>query len=178
MSSKGKGKAVTPRRSRRLSGTPTSTPTTASTTASTPVSKKACKSGSMLVVVVDEHGKTKEYFCEHRLLYGLEGKQRPLAKFLTSAMMEELENVLDDVWGTRYKKIWDKKYYKYTSEPEAGDIDSDDEDFRIEPFKDGRYFANALFLDFVKNFGREAKTGDKAASTAYIIDRPSNAHNT
>ena len=172
MSSKGKRKAVTPRRSRRLSGTPTSTPTTASTTASTP------GSGSMLVVVVDERGKTKEYFCEHSLLYGLEGKQRPLAKFLTSAMIEELENVLDDEWGTKYKQIWDKKYYKYTSEPEAGDIDSDDEDFRLEPFEDGRYFANALFLDFVKNFGRQAKTGDKAASTAYIIDRPSNAHNT
>lgn len=126
----------------------------------------------MLVVVGNKFGITREYFCEHAFLVGLEGRQRPLAKFLTGEMVTELQQLVPATRATYEKYIEDSNNYEYTAEPEGGDIDSDDEEFRIDPFADGRYFTNALFFDFIEKFGRKAKTGDKASSSAYIIKPP------
>lgn len=127
----------------------------------------------MLVVVVDRYGMTREYFCEHAFFVGLEGRQRPLAKFLTKEMVTELQRLVPATRLATYEKyIEDSNNYEYTAEPEGGDIDSDDEEFRVDPFEDGRYFTNALFFDFINKFGRKAETGDKACSSACIIKPP------
>ena len=164
---KGKGKAVTTptRRSPRLSGTfPTSTSTPNPPTKDpTPTTK----SGAMLVYVINAVGNNvhvQEFYVDHPLLSGFEGKQRPQAMFLTDAMVVEMKKCLGTCNPKTHVKI--RETYRYTSEPEDGDVD----EFRIEPYDDGREFVNALVYDFVMEFGREAKTGDVTSSTAYIID--------
>ena len=95
-----------------------------------------------------------------------------MGKWLTMAMVASLEELVPGTLLTKYDKVWDRDFYQYTDEPA---VDINDFDFRVNDFKDGRYFVNALVLDFVKEFGREAMTGDKTSCQAYIIDRPLNA---
>lgn len=157
--SKGKGKAPA-RRSRRLSGgSPIKTPSAES-------------AGAMLVYTIAQCGSLSERYCKHALFEGLEGKLRPMGKWVTMQMASDLMELLPVKPWTNYDKVWDRAFYQYTDEPAAGDIN---DDFRIDDFKDGRYFVNALVLDFVKEFGREARTGDKTSCQAYIIDRPLDA---
>lgn len=120
----------------------------------------------MLVVVTDDHGTLTELYCAHPLLSGFVGKQRPLAKFLTKSLVRKLQQCVPVDNHTTYNKKWDRKLYKHTAEPEHGDLD--DDDFAVGPFRDGRRFAQALLLDFVKEFGREAVTGDNTTSSASI----------
>lgn len=126
---------------------------------------------------VDEAGSLSEYYCKHALFEGLEGKLRPMGKWVTMQMVSDLEKLLPAQPLTKYDKVWDRALYKYMDERAAGDM-KDDVDFRIDDFEDGRYFVNALVLDFVEKFGRVSRTGDKTSSQAYIIDRPINARNT
>ena len=131
----------------------------------------------MLIYTIDQTGSISERYCKHALFEGLEGKLRPMGKWVTMQMVRDLEALLPVKPWTKYDKVWDRAFYQYTDEPAAGDMNGDD-DFRIDEFEDGRYFVNALVLDFVKEFGREARTGDQTSSQAYILDRPLNATNT
>lgn len=136
----------------------------------------------MLVNVVDpKHGRVKEYFCDHSLLASYVGKQRALGKFLTKAMVTSLVNAVPPNPSTTYDKAGDREHYQYKKEPSRGDffristlasgveVEESDEEFTIEPPKDGRKFVCALLHDFVLKYGRKAKTGDVTTSQAYIV---------
>ena len=131
----------------------------------------------MLVYTIDQAGSISESYCKHALFQGLEGRLRPMGKWVTMQMVSDFEELLPVKSWTNYDKVWDKNLYKYTDDPAVGDT-NDEDDFMLDDFKDGRYFVNALVLDFVKEFGRDARTGDKTSCQAYIIDRPVNARRT
>lgn len=133
-----------------------------------------------MVTTVDRYGLVKEYICAHALLSEYEGRQRQLAKFLTMAKVKALVKALPPSASTTYDKTTDREFYKYKPEPEGGDffqrtttlsgveVEESDEEFVVHPPNDGRRFACALVHDFVKMYGRKAKTGDVSTSQAYI----------
>ena len=135
----------------------------------------------MLVIAFDPYGTVKEFICDHDLLSEYDGKQRPLAKFLTKSKVEALEEEVPPSVFTTYNKAWDRNSYKYKKEPKGGDFhkrttlssgveveESDSEEFAVDLPNDGRVFAQALLYDFVVKHGRKAKTADVSSSQAYI----------
>lgn len=136
--------------------------------------------GAMFVFVKDKYGTVKEFYCDHSLLHEYKGRQRPLAKFLTTGKVRQLEAAVPAGALTSYDKTGDKRHYRYRKEPDGGDffkrfttsngveVTESDEEFVVDVPKDGRWFACELLFDFIKKYGRPAKTGDVTTSQAWI----------
>lgn len=159
----------TPRRSRRLSSG-----------GDVGSSWKDSPERAMMVTAVDKDGFVKDFICNHALLSEYEGRQRPLAKFLTMAKVKALVEAVPSNALTTHDKAVDRKFYRYKKEPEGGDfykrttlpsgvvMEEFDEEFVVHTPNDGRRFACALVHDFVVEYGRKANTGDVSTSQAYI----------
>lgn len=110
-----------------------------------------------------------EYYCSHPILSEYEGKQRAHGKFLTPEKITEMKQALGDKFTT-FQDTKDEGEYNYVADfvlkPEE---DEYDEDFVIDPPRDGRWFTGALIGDFVKEFGRKAVPGDVFTSLATIM---------
>lgn len=136
---------------------------------------------AMLLTAINKNGLVKEFFCDHALLSMYRGKQRPIGKFLTMAAVKALSDAVGTSVLTTHDKQTDRKDYRYKKEPVGGDFfkrytndkgvetTESDEEFVVNLPADGRRFACALLLDFVKEFGRKARTGDVTTSSAYIV---------
>lgn len=106
-----------------------------------------------------------EYYCSHPILSEYEGKQRAHGKFLTPDKILEMKQALDGKFTT-FQHTKDEGEYNYVADLTS---EEDDEDFVIDPPRDGRWFTGTLIGDFVKEFGRKAVPGDVFTSLATIV---------
>ena len=122
----------------------------------TPTSK------GMLLTVTDWFGTTETIFCDHRLLSTYRGKQK--SKWVSKSKAKALMRLVPPSEKTTYDKAWDTEIF-------FGKRSATSRELYWNLEGDGRFFINALVLDFVKAFGRPSEEDDKVLSTAVVLKR-------
>lgn len=118
----------------------------------------------MLVTVKGLEGETDVFFCDHPLLSRFKGEQARLAMWVTRTKAKALARKVPPSQTTTYDKAWDTEVF-------FGKRSATRKELYFNLFGDGRYYINALVVDFLRTFGRPHQDSDNVLSTATVLKR-------
>lgn len=118
----------------------------------------------MLVTVKDWFGTTGTIFCDHPLLSTYRGEQKSRAKWVSRTKAKAMMRLVPPSEETTYDKAWDTEIF-------FGKRSATSKELYWNLEGDGRFFINALVLDFLKAFGRSPGGDDNVLSTAVVLKR-------